>query len=184
MSNTLEYLRGILVNCRITVAAVTMSGLGEGVYGSALPVIPIAPPLVLPPPVVHKAPMAHNVLDRKTEVMDMHIDNMLRRHRARANPDITPDILDQFVNGEVQTRAMAIARVFWNAADRMLDWDLDRRKEYNRNPHERSYSFRGKVKALKSMSYRYMVLYQMLSSTYEPPDRAVVEYINTSADEM
>jgi len=119
--------------------------------------------------------MAYDVLDSKIHDMDEHIDNMVRRHDARANPDITPEILNKLVNGEVRPRAMAIAQVYYNAAQRMLDWDMDRRKEYNRDSGINRLSYRGRVRIYKMRSYRYKVLYQLLSPNFDPPDRASIE---------
>ena len=120
-----------------------MSGLGESILACS------------PPSLDKTAPMAYDVLDSKIHDMDEHIDNMVRRHDARANPDITPEILNNLVNGEVRPRAMAIAQVYYNAAQRMLDWDMDR--------------------IYKMRSYRYKVLYQLLSPNFDPPDRASIE---------
>ena len=184
MSNTLEYLRGVLVDFVITVAAVTMSGLGEGVHGSALPVIPIAPPLVLPPPVVHHARKAHLLLGTKARYMDMHIHNMLRRHSIGGNPDITPLILDKLVDGDVRSRAMAMSQVYYNAAKRMDAWDLKRMNKFNQIKGERVISYQERINIFRSRSHKYKVLFQLLSPNYAPRDRAVVEDIDTSADEM
>jgi hypothetical protein len=161
-----------------------MSGLGEGVHGSALPVIPIAPPIVLPPPVVHKALMAHHLLGRKAQAMDMHIDNMVRRHNIRANPDITPRILDKLVDGDVRSRSMAISQVYFNAAKRMDAWDTKRMIKYNKIQGANAIGFSDRMSIFLKRSHKYKTLFTMLSPNYDPPDRAVVEYIDTSADEM
>ena len=160
-----------------------MSGLGEGVHGSAQLVVPIAPPLVLPPPVVHSR-KAHNVLGTKAQDMDGHIDNMLGRHYLRPNPDITPRILDKLVNGDVRSRSMAISQVYYNAAKRMNAWDLKRMNKFNQIKGDDMIGYQGRINIFLSRSYKYKVLFQLLSPKYAPRDRAVVEYIDTSADEM
>jgi len=154
-----------------TFTAFIMSGLGEGILACS------------PPSLDNKAPMAYTIIDKLLAKMDEHINNMVRRHNARANPDITPEILNKLVNGDVRLRAIAIAQVYHNAFHRMLTWDIDRIREYNRDSGTDMVSYRGRVRIYQMRSHKYKVLHQMLSPKFDPQDRVAIECIVTSEDE-
>ena len=81
-------------------------------------------------------------------------------------------------------RAIGIAQVYYNAFDRMLDWDMDRVKEYNRDSGPDMVSYRGRVNIYRMRSHKYKVLHQMLSPNFDPQDHVAMEYIATSEDEI
>lgn len=113
--------------------------------------------------------------------MDMHIDNMVRRTESRSNPDITPQILEQLVDGDERSRARAISHVYFNAARRMYLWPKHKKARLNEDDPK---NFQKRVRIFRAKAHKYKLLFRMLTRKYDPPDRAVVEYIDTSADEM
>jgi len=170
-----------------TFTAFIMSGLGEGSLACSPPTLPTSPPMLFEDQHIaaganKKSMITYTVIDKLVAKMDEHINNMVLRHNTRANPDITLEILDKLVNGEVRPRAMAITQVYYNATERMLDWDMDRRKEYNRDSGLNRLSYRGCVRIYKSRSHRYKMLHQMLSPNFDPQDRVAIEY--TSEDKI
>jgi len=129
-----------------------------------------------------KGPRAHDVLDKKIDYMEKHIEHILDRNLGHKNPDITESMLEKLVNGGPREQTMALAQLYWKAADRMDHWSMDKRKKYNsRKP---SLSFRGRIRQYQIKSHKYKMMHIMLSPNYEPPDRVVIEYIVTSEDEM
>ena len=122
------------------------------------------------------------MLDKKIDNMEEHIEHILHRNIGHKNPDITESIMEKLVNGGPREHTMALAQLYWNAADRMDHWSKDRRTKYNsRKP---SLSFRGRIRYYQMKAHKYKMMHIMLSPNYEPPDRAVIEYIVTSEDEI
>jgi len=131
-----------------------------------------------------KGPRAHDVLDEKIDYMEEHIKHILDRNLGQKNPDITESILEKLVNGGPREHTMALAQLYWNAADRMNHWSMDRRKKYNSRPLLFSLSFKGRIRQYQMKAHKYKMMHIMMSPNYEAPDRAVIEYIVTSEEEI
>ena len=123
------------------------------------------------------------MLDQKIAYMEEHIENILERNLEHKNPDITEEIFEKLVNGGPREHTMALAQLYWNAADRMRDWDVYRELKYNSRPLVFAKTFDVKVREYIAKSHKYRLLHHMVSFGHKP-DRAVIEYTSTSEDEI
>ena len=104
---------------------------------------------------------AHEEIESKIVNMDSHIENMLRKHITNTSPDITTELANVMENGEYRDRMLAVAQVYKNAKDRLLEWDFDMRKKHDRKLVAHRRTFRGRVRKYQYMCKRYKKLYMM-----------------------
>jgi len=110
-----------------------------------------------------KGPRAHDVLDKKIDYMKEHIKHILNRNIEHKNPDITESILEKLVNGGPREHTMALAQLYWNAANRMRGWDVYRVHKYNSRPLGFPKRYVVKLRQYVAKSHKYRLLHHMLS---------------------